>query len=100
MVSERVRTLLLKIAGRIPDGDGDSVEPLLNAWADVRLNVDDADELCACIELADWIVDLLEQYGETRGRAMLRTYIRLLAVPATMETLQMMERQSAATPET
>lgn len=92
MVSDRVLLALRQIADQLPDGDAESSEPLLAAWADVRIGIDDADELLAAVELSDWVVDLMERHGEARGRALLRTYIRLLSVPGTMETLQMIQR--------
>jgi len=91
VVSDRVRDRLALIAGRVPDGDADSTEPLLAAWGDVRVSMEDADELLAAIEAADWMCDLLEQHGTERAWSMLKTYIRLLSVPSTMETLQMMQ---------
>jgi hypothetical protein len=94
VISDRVRERLAIIAGRVPDGDEGSTEPLLAAWGDVRISMEDADELLASIEAADWLVELLEQHGQKRAWALLRTYIRLLAVPATMETLQMMQERA------
>jgi hypothetical protein len=96
MVSERVRNILLRIVGRIPDGDDDSIEPLLTAWADVRVNLDDAEELLAAIELSDWVVGLLEQHGAEKAWPLLQTYVRLMTVPATMETLQMLAKKEPA----
>jgi hypothetical protein len=98
MVSERVRNHLAQIAGQIPDGDEGSDEPLLAAWDSVRIGLDDAIELCASIELSDWIAGLLEQHGAEKAEQMVRNFVRLLAVPATVETLQMMERSSETVP--
>jgi hypothetical protein len=92
MVSDRVRAEIARIAGKLPDDDAEISEPVVAAWGDVRLGMDDADELLAAVELSDWVVDLMERHGEARGRALLRTYIRLLSVPGTMETLQMIRR--------
>jgi len=90
MVSERIREHLARIAGRIPDGDEHIAEPIVAQWGDVRISVDDADELLAAIEAADWLVDLLAEHGAEQAWRLLRTYIRLMTVPATMETLQLL----------
>lgn len=93
MVSERIRAALLELAAR------DEAD-IVHAWGDVRLGLDDARDLCDCIEIADVIEGLVDRYGEDKAPTMIRNFIRLLAVPATVETLQMMERNSAATAET
>lgn len=97
MVSERIRTELAKIAGRIPDGDEGSEEPLVAAWGDVVIGMSDADDLCECIELADVTISFIEKYGQEKGERLLKTFLRLLAVPGTVETLQMMERKEVET---
>jgi hypothetical protein len=93
MVSERIREHLARIAGRIPDGDAGSVEPLLTAWDSLRIAVDDAEDLCTCIELADAVEAYHARFGQEKGDRLLKMLIRLMTVPATVETLQMMERK-------
>lgn len=90
MVSDRVRAQIARIAGRLPDDDAEISEPVVAAWGDVRLGMDDADELLAAIEAAEWLVDLLAEHGAERAWRLLRTYVRLMTVPATMETLQLL----------
>jgi hypothetical protein len=117
VVSERVRNLLAKIAGRSPDGDADSTEPLIAAWHDLRIALDDADDLCTCIELADeierwgaifaatetnglirtfiFLVGLAKDYeqrhGKTAAARMLRNLMALMGETATVETLQFVQ---------
>lgn len=89
MVSERIRAALLELAAR------DEAD-IVHAWADLRLGLDDARALCDCIEVYDVIDGLVERYGEDRAPQMIRNFIRLLAVPATVETLQMIEQKEKA----
>lgn len=91
MVSARIRAALLELAAR------DEAD-IVHAWADLRLGLDDARALCDCIEVYDVIDGLVERYGEERAPAMIRNFIRLLAVPATVETLQMMEKSIETVP--
>jgi hypothetical protein len=91
MVSERIRSALLELAAR------DEAD-IVHAWGDVRLGLDDARDLCDCIEIADVIESLVDRYGQDRAPQVIRNFIRLLAVPATVETLQMMEKSSEAIP--
>lgn len=117
MVSERVRHHLAVIAGRISDGDEGSVEPLLNAWDSIRIALDDAEDLCTCIELADALEEWNEVFGtaETDGfvrsfvflvgvaqdyerkhgtepaRRMLRNLVQLMGETATVETVQLVQ---------
>lgn len=119
MVSERVREHLARIAGRIPDGDEGSVEPLLNAWDSIRIALDDAEDLCTCIELADaleewnkvfgtaetegfvrsfvFLVQVAQDYERKHGtepaRRMLRNLVQLMGETATVETVQTLERK-------
>ena len=90
MVSERVRIELAKIAGRIPDNDADSTEPIITAWSDVVISMGDAEDLCDCIDLPDATVAFIEKHGVEKGERLLKTYLRLLMVPSTVETLQLM----------
>jgi hypothetical protein len=94
MVSERVRDALREIAGT----EGDAGEPLVHAWGSVRVGTDDAQALCDCIDLADWAVRLIEKHGQERGEQIIRTYVRLLAIPATVETLQLLAKERANEP--
>jgi hypothetical protein len=91
MVSERVRKALAEIA-RDADSNG---EPLVHAWNDLRIGYDDACGLCDCIEVYDVIDALCERYGD-RAPHVIRNFVRLLAVPATVETLQMMAQKEEA----
>jgi hypothetical protein len=119
MVSERVRHHLALIAGRISDGDEGSVEPLLNAWDSIRIALDDAEDLCVCVELADaleewnkvfgtaesdgfvrsfvFLVGVAQEYEHKHGtepaRRMLRNLVQLMGETATVETVQIMERK-------
>lgn len=90
MVSERIRSALLELAAR------DEAD-IVHAWADLRLGLDDARALCDCIEVFDVIDALCDKYGD-KAPQVIRNFIRLLAVPATVETLQMMERSSETVP--
>lgn len=96
MVSGRVRERLARIAGRVPDDDAQIGEPVVAAWGDLRLGMDDGDELLAAIEAADWLVELLDEHGAERAWPLLRTYVRLMTVPATMETLQLLADKERA----
>lgn len=119
MVSEIIREHLARIAGRIPDGDAGSVEPLLTAWDSLRIAVDDAEDLCTCIELADaleewnkvfgtaetdgfvrsfvFLVGVAQDYERKHGaepaRRMLRNLVQLMGETATVETVQILERK-------
>jgi hypothetical protein len=88
MVSERIRSALLELAAR------DEAD-IVHAWADLRLGLDDARALCDCIEVFDVIDALCDKYGD-KAPQVIRNFIRLLAVPATAETLQMMEAKQEA----
>jgi hypothetical protein len=88
MVSERIRSALLELAAR------DEAD-IVHAWADLRLGLDDARALCDCIEVFDVIDALCDKYGD-KAPQVIRNFIRLLAVPATVETLQMMEAKQEA----
>ncbi len=85
MVSERVRKTLAEIA----DDRDEHGELLIAAWHDLRIGYDDACELCDCIEVYDVIEALCEKYGD-RAPQVIRNFVRLLAVPATVETLQLL----------
>lgn len=91
MVTARLRAALLELAAR-EEAD------IVHAWAELRLGLDDARDLCDCIEIADVIESLVDRYGEERAPQMIRNFVRLLAVPATVETLQMMEKSSETVP--
>jgi len=91
VVSERVRKALAEIAN---DADSNG-EPLIHAWNDLRIGYDDACGLCNCIEVYDVIDGLCEKYGD-RAPNVIRNFVRLLAVPATVETLQMMAQKEDA----
>lgn len=80
MVSERIREHLARIAGRIPDGDAGSVEPLLTAWDSLRIAVDDAEDLCTCIELADAVEEWNDVFGTAAREGLVRTFIFLVGV--------------------
>jgi hypothetical protein len=119
VVSDRVRDRLAKIAGRVPDGDADSAEPLVAAWHDLRIALDDAEDLCTCIELVDeverwnrvfgtsetdgmvrtfiFLVGLAKDYqqrhGEQAAARMLRNLMALMGETATVETVQLVQRK-------
>ncbi len=80
MVSDRVRNMLLEIAAR-------SDEDIVHAWGDIRVGLDDARDLCECIELTDVIQGIIDRHGEDAPR-MIRTFIRLMMQPSTVETMQ------------
>lgn len=90
-----MRHHLSVIAGRISDGDEGSVEPLLNAWDSVRVALDDAEDLCTCIDLADAVEEYHARYGQERGDRMLKMLVRLMTVPATVETLQLVAEKES-----
>lgn len=118
MVSDRVREALARVAGRIPDGDEGSVEPLLNAWDSIRIALDDAEDLCTCVELADeverwntvfgtaetdrlirtfvFLVGMAQDYerrhGSEAAARMLRNLMVLMGETATVETLELVNR--------
>ena len=92
MVSARVRERLARIAGRVPDDDAEIGEPVVAAWGDVRLGMDDADELLAAIELAEWVQEFVGAREGDAAAGLLLTWVRLLKQPATMETLQMIQQ--------
>ena len=122
MVSERVRSLLAKIAGRVPDGDADSTEPMIAAWHDLRIALDDAEDLCTCVELADalsewndvfgtaetdgfvrafvFLVGVAQEYERKHGtepaRRMLRNLVQLMGETATVETMDLTHRTESA----
>jgi hypothetical protein len=115
VVSDRIRERLAKIAGRVPDGDADSTEPLVAVWSDFRIALDDAEDLCTCLELADalvewndvfgtaetdgfvrsfvFLVGVAQEYeskhGTTAARRMLRNLVQLMGETATVETVQL-----------
>ncbi len=80
MVSERVRNMLLEIAAH-------SDEDIVHAWGDIRVGLDDARDLCECIELTDVVQGIIDRHGEDAPR-MIRTFIRLMMQPSSVETLQ------------
>lgn len=94
MVSDRVREQLQRIAGRIPDEDAAIGEPVVAAWGDVRVSLDDADELLAAVELAEWVQEFIGSREGPAAARLLLTWVRLLQQPATMETLQMIQERA------
>ena len=80
MVSDRVRNLLLDIACRSDDD-------IVHAWGDIRVGLDDARDLCECIELTDVVQGIIDRHGENAPR-MIRTFIRLMMHPSSVETVQ------------
>jgi hypothetical protein len=80
VVSDRIRERLAKIAGRVPDGDADSTEPLVAVWSDLRLALDDAEDLCTCIELADEIERWSDVFGTAESDGLIRTFIFLVGM--------------------
>ena len=88
---------MAKIAGRIPDGDETSVEPVVTAWGDVVVSMGDAEDLCTCIELADAVEEYHARYGQEKGDRLLKMLIRLMTVPSTVETLQLVAEKDTAT---
>lgn len=61
-------------------------------WGFVRMTPETADEVLACIELSEFVERLFEKYGEERGFKMMMIYIKLLAIPSTIETLNILEK--------
>ena len=96
MVSARVLEQLGRIAGRIPDEYAAIGEPVVAAWGDIRLGLDDADELLAAVELAEWVQEFIGSREGEAAAGLLLTWVRLLKQPATMETLQMIQRRQEA----
>jgi hypothetical protein len=92
MISDSLRTQLLVISGRVPDGDEDSDEPLVAQFGFPRVSAEDADEILAYEDLVEWVASLVDEHGNEKTERLLMIYAKLLKTPSAMETLQLVQR--------